>query len=525
MRPTLDRFHPDAIIATGADHSNEDLLAVDEIQGNILPGFGTEGQILLFLKIDDAPAARRWLRELAPRISTLRQTNEVREVRRAVARAVGRRQALPDVLLNVALSFPALAPLGLSHDQIADGPFREGMASTNLQDPLDENSLPRGWLVGATPDTTPDLLVILGSDGAAALAAAAVQLTRSLPTPGLRLIHRDQGHRLPRDIEHFGFRDGISQPGVRGRLSQRPDHVLTRRHFDPLDPRAATDARPGQPLLWPGQFIFGYPTQLELGPEPGPRARPPEPWMKDGSFLIFRRLRQDVAAFRAFSAQEAPRIAQALGRPVSPDLVEAWLVGRCPDGTPLLRSPEAADPATADDDDAVNFFSFALEDVEPDARVVVDGQARTIPGVAGDPQGKRCPFFAHVRKVNLRDKLSDQGPSFRFRLLRRGIPYGPPVGAGEPADIDRGLLFLAYHRTIDPAFITLSATWMNSDGAPEGFGHDLLVGQNRNGRFADLRDATGTPRYRVKAEAGRAWVIPTGGGFFFAPAVSVFAQL
>jgi len=83
---------------------------------------------------------------------------------------------------------------------------------------------------------------------------------------------------LPGDVEHFGFRDGISQPGVRGRLSARPDHGLTRRYLDPSDPRAATFARPGQPLLWPGQFVFGYATELKDDPvTPGPIAKPPAP--------------------------------------------------------------------------------------------------------------------------------------------------------------------------------------------------------------------------------------------------------
>jgi len=450
---------------------------------------------------------------------------QLREVRRAVARARGAKLALPDVLLNVALAFPALALLGLATDGIDDPPFRNGMAGTSLQDPLDENGVPLNWVVGATPETTPDVLLILGSDEPAALRRAHQLIQASLgktAKQGLRLFYQEYGETLPGETEHFGFRDGISQPGVRGRLSARPDHALTRRYFSPDDFRAETFARPGQPLIWPGQFLFGYPTQLNDEPaEPGPEAEPPEPWMRDGSMLVFRRLRQDVAAFRAFATEQAVAVSEQLNRAVTAAEIQAWLVGRWPDGTPLTRSPQAPDQAEAGDVMRVNFFAYQEE--EPDAILVDDGRRFTTPGVAGDDAGLRCPHFAHVRKVNLRDKTTDQGASLRFRILRRGIPYGPAYVENEATTPDRGLLFLSYQRSIDPQFITLSATWMNQADAPEGFGHDLLVGQNLAGRAAQRPDFEGED---VQLTAGQTtWVTPTGGGFFFSPAISVLAGL
>src|SRR5262245_9019971 len=69
----------------------EPIVDADEIQGNILPGFGTLHQSFLGLRITEAAGgpghARRWLRELAPLITTLRQLYTVRETRRAVAKA------------------------------------------------------------------------------------------------------------------------------------------------------------------------------------------------------------------------------------------------------------------------------------------------------------------------------------------------------------------------------------------------------------------------------------------------------
>ena len=104
--------------------------------------------------------------------------------------------------------------------------------------------------------------------------------------------------------EHFGYADGVSQPGVRGTT---PDGTI-------LTPSADRDDRPdqgapGQDLLWPGEFVFGYPgqdaqTALPPGEEPdfakqGDVVAPPVPFMDRGAFMVFRRLQQQVPEFDA----------------------------------------------------------------------------------------------------------------------------------------------------------------------------------------------------------------------------------
>lgn len=502
--------HPDSILGTGDDASGEPLLAVDEIQGNVLPGFGANFMTFIGLKIAAGAeaSARRWLRSLEPCVTTLRQMTTVREVRRAVARATGIRPAMPDLLLNVALSYSALEAFGLDVSGV-EPIFRRSMREANFHDPEGVE-----WALGDTPEKTADVLLIIGSD----VETIVTEYEQSLMgrIEGLHPIYVERGAGLVGDVEHFGFRDGISQPGVRGRLSARPDHVLTRRYFEAGDPRATTHARPGQPLVWPGQFVFGYPVQVEDEPEtPGLIADPPVPWMLNGSYMVYRRLSQDVAAFRRFASDHAPTVSQKLGRNVSADELQAMIVGRWPDGTPLVRSPERPDPATADNDDLINFFSFA--DDEPDARVVVDGKSMSVPGAPGDDAASRCPHFAHIRKVNLRDKGTDKGSPLLFRILRRGIPFGFPFVEGEEDGIDRGLLFVSYQRNLELQFMTLVETWMNAPDAPEGFGHDLLVGQSATPRFGDLHNG----ERLVDAPAPTSWIVTTGGGFFFSPAVSV----
>jgi hypothetical protein len=119
--------------------------------------------------------------------------------------------------------------------------------------------------------------------------------------------------------EQFGFKDGVSQPGVGGVDA-------------PTDPLHNPDlGDPGQDLLHPGEFVFGYPTQIPEapdfdhdGPNPcqGPDSGEGIDWLKNGSLLVFRRLVQDVAGFRHAVAKNAAQLG------ITTDLLSAKLVGR-----------------------------------------------------------------------------------------------------------------------------------------------------------------------------------------------------
>jgi deferrochelatase/peroxidase EfeB len=194
-------------------------------------------------------------------------------------------------------------------------------------------------------------------------------------------------------------------------------------------------------LIWPGQFLFGYPEQDDEG-SPGNVAEAPVEWMSNGSFLVFRRLQQNVEALHNFAASQAPQISASLGRTVTEADVLAWIVGRWPDGEPLVRCPVQPSPGSATMSEAeLNHFDYATA---MNDTFLADGTKVT--ASPADNDGFRCPHFAHIRKVNLRDKLTDKGVSTRFRMLRRGIPYGPAWQQGEAPGIDRGLLFVSYQQ-------------------------------------------------------------------------------
>src|SRR5262249_49096119 len=136
--------------------------------------------------------------------------------------------------------------------------------------------------------------------------------------------------------EHFGFKDGVSQPGVRGLVSRTPKVYLTPRLLKRPTDGSIEFSKPGQPLIWPGHFVLGYPFGAgtdgsRQGPLPLARA-----WFKNGSFLVFRRLNQNVAGFWVFLAAEATRLAGESGfTGLTAERLGALLVGRWPSGAPV----------------------------------------------------------------------------------------------------------------------------------------------------------------------------------------------
>jgi Dyp-type peroxidase family len=531
----------------------EPVLAIDEIQGNIFGGFNKPHQALVCLHLPTGEAelarTRRWLKELAPRLTSLREVAGYKKVRRLRLMELGERfEPEPVVWTNIAFSYQGLRKLTDEADAF-DATFRNGLSageSASLGDPTDPQY--RGhishWVVGGTGDV-PDALAIIAADLASELDQATGRFRKAVEAAGATCTRVDLGHdpshynaggrRFPRGREHFGFEDGVSQPGIRGRLSAGADDFLTPRPADGGDPDRAEFSAPGQPLICPGEFILGYPRQSSsfprlaapgwpLGPKPyapDPNARAPY-WARDGSFLVYRRLRQDVSLFNRFLEAESARLAQlpALGG-LTEEALGALLVGRWRSGAPVVRSPKQDNALLGQSPGANNAFMF--DDVDDPK----DG----FPPPVADPFGRISPQSAHIRKVNPRDLDTDDGAATRtlnHRILRRGIPYGVPLPIGETQDdgADRGLLFLCYQSSIADQFHFLAARWMNDSSKPSqlsppgGSGFDMVVGQNPDAQAQRRRFiCLGVTNDRCPSTVGAApeWVIPTGGGYFFAP--------
>ena len=216
----------------------------------------------------------------------------------------------------------------------------------------------------------------------------------------------------------------------------------------------------------------------------------------NGTFLVFRKLRQDVVGFREFLKQQRPGNDQAQKK------LAAEFMGRWQNGTPLVVSPDTPLELTDDNDQRLNDFLF-LKD---------------------DPDGRKCPLGSHVRRANPRD-IGGPDSVKRHRILRRSMAYGGPLldegslGDGE----EKGLLFIAANARIDLQFEVIQGNWINKGEflGQVGLGRCPVIGAN-DGRVNDsfLESGAGAPVTRLPR-----FVTTRGGDYFFVPSVRAIRAL
>jgi len=477
-------------------------LALDEIQGNLV-GFFKPFQRFVFLRFRDRVSAQAFLRVINREIDTCKDVLEFREEFRRY-RDRGQGTAPTSRWFNLVLSARGLDLLEAPERELMEQAFREGMRprAAVLGD-IDESD-PAHWISAFDADV--HAMAILGADSAEDLERVHAALRRHLEADAHPVDTIGQVDGVAREgdnhgHEHFGFLDGISQPAVAG-LTENP--------------------LPGQRVVAAGEFILGAAPQEGEHPSPvtsaGYGATPPAPapqipsWSANGSFVVFRRLRQDVGGFNQFIAE------QSGADGLRPDLLEAKLVGRYKSGAPLERTfdqgpeldPQSQDPASSDpsirEPERINNFVY-----EPD-----------------DADGHLVPRAAHIRKTYPRNQNPPgEADAERRRILRRGITYGPdfqpaegpyPNPSAPPPNADRGLVFVCYQASIENQFEFIQRQWVNSDDFPQaGDGRDPIISQDQaNANFSIPPD-----RHLALAR----WVITTGGEYFFSPSVSALRAL
>ncbi|KAI9775231.1 MAG: hypothetical protein M1839_001349 [Geoglossum umbratile] len=269
--------------------------------------------------------------------------------------------------------------------------------------------------------------------------------------------------------EHFGFRDGISQPLLKG--IDKTDAITNNPYM--VTPRRAIIV--GKESL-PGGLTGGY------------VARPG--WMLDGSFLVFRKFEQDVGKFQELTSEFKSASC------ISADQFGARLMGRWQSGAPYVRSP-GSDPGFDPKGENSNEFTFA------------------------SPKG--CALAAHIRKTNPRD--DGEVTPFK-RIVRNGIPYGTDYADDKTGK--RGLLFACYQSSIENGFQEIQTTWANKVKFPRDShndneaGHDPFIGQPaKDEQFRttlfDENNAIVTTKIGGLIPK---LVTLQGGEYFFAPSIS-----
>jgi deferrochelatase/peroxidase EfeB len=254
---------------------------------------------------------------------------------------------------------------------------------------------------------------------------------------------------------------------------------------------------------------------------------------RNGSYLVFRQLHQDVPKFWQFVDAQAGSDAQARER------LAAAMVGRTRKGEPLAPLTHDWIEGVGDrrDEVAANHFTYA-----------------------GDPHGERCPFGAHVRRANPRTgdmpaattglwgrflrilgfkRLSfreDLIASARFhRILRRGREYGTKLSPEDAlkhenhADDPRGLHFICLVGNIARQFEFVQNAWIaTTKFAGLTDETDPLLG-NRVARPGEpVTDVFTMPR--PEGPARRITDLPQfvtvrGGGYFFLPGLRALGYI
>ncbi len=477
-------------------------LNLSDIQGNVLGGFNKDNQTLLALTFPTTSAGRSWVQSVRAQIASASEVTSFNSARRAVAQRAGAQTSLlTSTWMNVAFTYAGLTALGVNSTDLSLFPqeFRSGMAARAPQLGDVGASAPSNWPLPF--QRRAHALLILAADTATDLSTLTNRQLALAKKLGVKVLWTQQGSvRVDQPgHEHFGFKDGISQPGVRG--------VTT-----PSDPANPDQGIPGQDLLWPGEFVIGQPTQVG-GTQPLTAMGPPSvggpAWASNGSYLVFRRLRQDVAGFRDFVAQTAA------AQGISTDLMGAKMMGRYKSGAALeTTGAQAADPGLSDptllSDERVNDFEFG-----------------------GDANGAVVPLAAHIRKTYPRDAQTRDGgeaDTQTHRIMRRGIPFGASLPAGTPSTdpaarpaypADRGLLFLCYQSSIRRQFEFVQSRWVIDPNFPRtDAGQDPVIAQNATPGSFTLPG--GQPNHIALMQR---FVTTTGGDYFFQPSLAALQRL
>ena len=421
--------------------------ALRDIQGIITSGYGhLPYAAYLFVTMTSTDGGRRWL--------SLVENSITSSQHRIIGH--GLPEDRPSVAVNLGLSAEGLRALGLPQDVMRTFPveFQDGIASEERSRILGDTgvSAPETWEIGG-PRTEPvhAMLMLFAPDESALDELCRVQRDALKASGGAIELpaSMQRGYRPDTFAEPFGFHDGIAQPSIAGLTGHgvpTGEFILGyENHYGLIPP---TPVVPRE--MNPANMLARLDSPYHAGKDLGDLGR-------HGSYLVYRKLQQDVAGFWQFMKREASR-ARGGEDPAHMVWLASRLVGRWPSGAPIAVTPDTDSPRLGDHDE------FLYKD---------------------DPDGFACPLGAHVRRVNPRDVIKPYGHeqslsmSEAHRLLRRGRVFGPPLfdpqvldspaspggevlrdlrDDGEP----RGIHFLCVNASIKSQFEFVQQTWCNN---------------------------------------------------------------
>ena len=442
------------------------MLELNDIQGIIISSYKElPYSTFAFLRIQERLKARIWLREvILPRITTADQN----------------KRAPQEPALNIAFTFHGLRRFGLGRGaHTFPREFREGMSTLARSRQLGDTgtSAPHHWDLGRRGLPRFHVLLMMYGQTFDAVSELYSRIYPESLKDALSQVYLQQSYTDRTQAEPFGYVDGLSQPVIAG--------VPTRKI-------------PGRSILKPGEFLLGHVTEykysppiptvpayldsqadLRSGADPGAKL-----FGYNGSYLIWRKLEQDVERFNAYLNEQSGNT----GR--DKEWIAARLMGRWRKGAPLILSPDKDDETLGHDQFRNNNFDYS-----------------------SDPPGLRCPIASHIRRANPRGDPAKyhKGTSVltnRHRIIRRGRRY--------EENGQRGLLFIAINADIGRQFEFIQQNWINNPQL-NGLYNDkdpIVSDQVSDAEVSVPRDPV-----RLRLAGLSRFVHVKGGGYFFLPGI------
>ena len=333
----------------------------------------------------------------------------------------------------------------------------------------------------------------------------------------------------PEKPEPFGFKDGISNPILKGTRkaarNSKSIHLVSpgefvlgykdNRGYFPSSPqiesaRDQDDILPAIPKSLPQKypkFMEGTQDKLrDLG--------------RNGTYLVVRQLEQNVDAFNEVTGKIAKEIFPSefkeniKSRRVRAILAtQAKLMGRWQDGRPLVTSPVKLVRGSNGEQQLISSDSYG-EDIN-----IKESEIRDNEFLYGrdDPQGHACPFGSHIRRTFPRDSLNpgeetELDISNRHRILRRGRSYEETKPDGKKT---KGTFFICLNANIQRQFEFVQQTWVGGStfhGIRDEV--DPITAQRSGSNQSFTFQAPGRD---IQTNSLQSFVTMKGGGYFFMP--------
>jgi Dyp-type peroxidase family len=450
-------------------------LDATDIQGFVLRGYTYRFARYLFLELFP-DSGKKFLSMLVSQVTTGERWEQDKK---------------PRATVNIAFTYRGLVKLGLPQASLQSFPveFVQGMkargpilADSGLNSPQHWDQIWR--------ETQVDAWLGVYAESTEEVERRCAKLQELMQeTSGAAGIGRQDAGQLMVDgkygtKEHFGYTDGFGNPDYLG---------------------VERDSQPGQGKLMPngtwaglatGELLLGYADEAgEL-----PVAPVPHLLANNGTFMVYRKLHQNVEKFRRYLTHKAKFYSGGQEK------LASKLIGRWRDGTPVELSPDKEDTAIVKDKLRNVNFTFGA-----------------------DLDGTRCPIGAHVRRSNPRDAFGFGGKLVnRRRITRRGLTYGSYAPMDQSADDseERGLVFMALNASLFRQFEFVQQQWIEyGNDARLGNDKDMLIG-NHGGAGKFLIQGTEDPSNPpFVCGALPNFVELRGGDYFFVPSITALRMI